>query len=258
MSALSRPLPDSQDRPADASFMVPDVPSYLPFHRKSFVAGMSEAIDEAVQNLRDIRSGTDVKAKQIVVVLNGIAERRRKIAYKAGDPEWRLFGKSLEKVRGPRDLIPDDEYHRHYSYFERARRACDEGSKIVITTSAGHIRGSEVKEDGEGGYIVQHPATAECRKLASIAFQQYAELFGKPTPSERDVVHAIAGGTYLLMHGTPYVRGSPACVQALNDAVARVVIGKTFPSFSTGIEPFWEAIFTPQGGFVSSYRGFFL
>lgn len=91
----------------------------------------------------------------------------------------------------------------------------------------------------------------------SHAFRIYATLFAKPTPKEREVVIAIADATYLLMHGTPFVRGTPACVQTLNDAIARTVICKTFPNLRLGFEPFWEAIFTPQREYVSSYRSFF-
>lgn len=237
--------------------MVPNVPSYLAYHREAFVSGMSKAIAEAVARLQESRSRTSVEAEHIAHILNRIAKRRQEIARDALDNEWELFGKPLEKESGPRDLIPADNHHRHYSYLERARIVYAEGLKIIIPTPDGGIAGSEVCDDGEEGYIIQHPSTVQCAKLASIAFSIYSKLFEKRTPAESDVVNGIAEATYLLMHGTPYVRGTPACVQALNDVVARIVIGKTFPKFGSGIEPFWEAIFTTKRKFVSSYRDFF-
>ena len=257
MSALYRPLPDSKSRPPDAGFMVPNVPSYLAYHREAFVSGMSQAITEVVASLQEIRSRTSVEAEHIGHILNSIAKRRREIAREALDNEWELFGKPLEKDRGPRDLIPADDHHRHYSYLGRACRAYAKGLKIVIPTPDGGIAGSEVCEDVEGGYVIQHPSTVQCAKLASIAFGIYSKLFENRTPAESDVVNGIAEATYLLMHGTPYVRGTPACVQALNDVVARIIISKTFPKFDSGIEPFWEAIFTTKREFISSYRDFF-
>jgi hypothetical protein len=259
--ALYRPLPDSKGRLPDASFMVPRVRSYLTFHRDDFVVGMSKAISNAVINLQDMRHRTPLYDRDIVKVLHEIAEQRRDIAKNRTDQEdWDLFGAPIAELhgqRGPIDLIPDVDADRHYFYLERARDAYRKAARTVIATPGGDIPGSVILDDGQNGFVVQHPSKAACTTLMSIAYRIYAKLFEIPAHKECDFVKRIAEATYLLMHATPFIRGTPACVQALNDAVARVLIEKTFPNFKSQIEPFWEAIFVPQRDFSSAYREFF-
>ncbi|PCH52945.1 MAG: hypothetical protein COC20_01530 [Cellvibrionales bacterium] len=250
-------LPRSEGRPISASFMVPNVPSYLAYNQSAFVSDMSKVISYAVTDVNSIQLSGSANGDRIREVLNKIAVMRKRIAINAGDEGSQLFGKALTKERGPRDLIPNDEEHRHYYYLDRARNAYENGVQLSVSIPAGLIECSKTIEDGHKGYEIQHPTKQDCEKLSAYAFENYSELFNGKVTGEQNIISVIAKCTYLLMHGTPFVRGTPACVQALNDAIVRILIGKTFPRFKDNVEPFWEAIFLREKTFIANYRDYF-
>lgn len=274
-----RDLPRADANTPSGDFLQPSVPGYTRDAR--FAAGMGEAIDNAQAQLANARRNGEVTPDQLREILGGIGAKRRDLAEDAhrrnpGDSDlaqhWHNYGRPLaDHERAPVDMIFPD--NRHAAFLSRAQELWDRQMKEGLPTTTIKVNGvdrevslSSVwparKEDGTMGMMVRHPEVKEMKMLEQRGYELMAEVVNNKKLSESQAMDKMAEANFLFMHGTPFFRGSPASVEALNDAVMRERFGKTFPPKTPGVEPFFEAVLadpTPAGmaHFKGNFRSYY-
>jgi hypothetical protein len=269
--------------PADARFLVPPAKVGYGYSKEDpkFVGPMAEAIRDGVRVLAQVSEGRDITTNELRTIMDNIAWVRQDIAYDKGDSDWYNFGARIpehpsefksfngnrpfkQRMAGPDalrngttiDAIPSDERepgNRHAKLYPRAHEiVTQEGSgsrgpkeKVFIDFEMHNL--SQLRSRGEGLYYLFHPTFEEMVPMRAEAFRLLGEAFNNPTISEKAFVNVMAEAYQLLVHATPYIRGSPAIMESFYDVLLRVKFGKTMPQ-KTG-EPFWDAVFwSPQDG----------
>ena len=291
-------LPPATGRPT-AENLTARVDGYNQVHDPNFTTGMANAIGEAETSLRNIAeaNGGKVTPAQVDEVLKQIGVRRRELqhakvdrdaasAAAAGKP-WTpdelqkahahadMYGAPLPAMRAPGGNQMVDQVlrnNRHAAYVERADEAMRNleanGFETALTLDVGGVP-TRVPLSGvmrnpwhPGGYLTVHPDFDQSRLLANRGYELMAEVMNDTALTEAQAFRKMGEANYLMMHGTPFQLGSPASIEALNDAVMRARFGKTIPQKRPGVEPFWEAMFAPPGvagrdRFADVYRQFF-
>ncbi|MBI4349426.1 MAG: phosphotransferase [Elusimicrobia bacterium] len=143
------------------------------------------------------------------------------------------------------DFIGGERGARHAAFLPRAREALERGPASV------EIRGRRVPltyfvEIGDGALMAVHPSFADMKVLRDEGLRILAEATNARLP-ERAYTERLARAYFLLMHGQPYLNGSPAIVETMMNALLRARYGKSLPP-KTG-EPFWDAMFSDGSGF---------
>lgn len=112
---------------------------------------------------------------------------------------------------------------------------------------------------------VHHPGFVESRAISETALDILAQALNDDRMLEEEFLEEAGKAHFLMMHGTPFLNGSPACVHALIEACVRAKYGKTLNRLKPGLDIFWKAIFDGiehgQAGmdrFVAEYPSFFL
>lgn len=274
-----RDLPRAGARTPSGDFLQPNVPGYTP--DRHFAAGMGEAIDNAQRQLAEARKNGDVTPEQLREILGGIGAKRRDLAEDAyrrdpSDPDLaqnrQHYGRPLnDHERPPEDIIFPD--NRHAAFLTRAQELFDRQLAEGLPTTTVNVKGVDHqvslstvwpvrKEDGTMGMKVVHPEIKDMKLLEARGYELMAEVMNNKKLTEAQAVDKMAEANFLFMHGTPFLRGSPASVEALNDAVMRQRFGKTFPPKTPGVEPFFEAVLadpTPAGmaHFKGNFRSYY-
>lgn len=272
---------------ATAQHLPPTVPGYTELHvgpqQQAFLDGMGAAIDAATAAIRS-HDGA-FAADDVWDIYDDIAGNRAAIAEAAGDSGAPLFRLDASEGLPPVDIIAADPNHRHYAYYQRAA-AIDPADPLI---GGGQFRGNTenvIQINGEtvplstfyevdGDFFVQHPpfitmagdgvfdvqnGLRQAELVQEYAFELYARVLNDSTMGIDEALETIAEANFLLYNYTPNVRGTPAVVGALNDAVLRERFGVTFPPLREGVEPFWEAIFAGAEGmddWVSNFASFY-
>jgi hypothetical protein len=273
-------------RNATAEHLSPNVQGYTEVNQGAqqvdFLSTMRAAIDTAVAALR-ARVGSATNAS-MRAIYDGIATARANLATRWEAPRAAaLFGlPALGQL--PTDYIQSDG--RHQAYFNRAA-AVDPNSPLyaparytgnaanVIVIEGRVIPLSTVFASPDGDFEIHHPpfmfmegdpnydprvAMETARWVQDYAFGLYAQVMNDPNMSVDQALEKVALASFLLFHYTPNVRGTPAVVASMNDAIMRARFGVTFPPLQPGQEPFWEAIFSGAGGmndFIAGFREYY-
>jgi hypothetical protein len=293
-----RPLPEVNGNPT-ADHLPVRVDGYTQVHDPHFTRGMAQAINEAETSLRQLAdaNGGRVTPEQVHDTLRKIGERRRELQHAkvdrdaaadaaAGNPwppsrlarehaQADMYGADLPAMRanGGNQMVDQVlAQNRHAAYVDRAQEAMDvlqangfdnritidvNGTPTEVPLSA--VMNNPWHPDG---YLTVHPDFDQSRLLSNRAYELMADVVNDTTLTEAQAFRKLAEANYLMMHGTPFQLGSPASIEALNDAVMRMRFGKTMPPKREGVEPFWEAMFAPPGQagldqWVNVYRQFF-
>ncbi len=281
------PLPDDvypqAGDHATAQHLPPNVPGYNEVQvgpqQRAFLEQMGAAIDRAVVRLGGLEGPVD--GAGVRAVFDDITNTRFEIAQSVGD-DPSLFVLDASSAIAIDYIRPDG---RHQFYFDRAL-ALPEDSAVLgrplrgSTENSIVIDGREVPlatviRDSNGNFQVHHPPFSEVigdpsydpalapeqhRQVSDHAFDLYAEVLNDPTLTLDEGLERIAEASFLLYHYTPNVRGTPAVVSSLNDAVLRERFGVTFPPLRPNTEPFWEAIFAGADGmdtFIQDFPGYY-
>lgn len=291
-------LPAATGKPT-AEHLPVRVDGYTQVHDPNFTRGMANAIGEAETTLRQLAdaNGGKVTPQQVHDVLNTVGQRRRELQHAkidrqiaedaaAGRPwtqdmidkarkEADMYGAPLPDMRatGGNQMV-DQVLHqnRHAAYVDRAQdtmavhQANNYNNRINVDVNG---TPTEVPLSGvmnnpwhADGYLTVHPDFDQSRVLSNRAYELMADVINDTTLTEAQAFRKMAEANYLMMHGTPFQLGSPASIEAMNDAVMRMRFGKTMPPKRPGVEPFWEAMFAKPGQegldqFVNVYRQFF-
>jgi hypothetical protein len=264
-----------------AQHLPPNIPGYNEVQvgpsQQAFLDGMSAAIQRSVRTFGEHVGpvdGGDVRA-----AFDDITQTRFDLAEASNTPDAELFITDAGAGLPPVDFINPGNRHRYY--FDRAN-ALPEDSPLwsrpfrgqaenTITVDGREVPLSVVTRDADGNIEIHHPpfawvegdpdfdvnvAVTDPAHVQEHAFDLYAEVLNDPTLTLDEGLERIAEASFLLYHYTPNVRGTPAVVSSLNDAVLRERFGVTFPPLRTNTEPFWEAIFAGADGMDAFVRDF--
>ena len=282
--AESPALPEAQEA-ADGKFLPP--PEYAGHidagANQDFMRTMSGAIDAATRDLAaELQSGKTLTAADLRAMMDRVAESRHQAARAAKDSNWRNYGNAIPEdaahlaefyAKGDGRPIEDHaeglerkellalqdhavwdniaQTGRHSSQHDSALKDL-QAQRFPQVEIDGHTYTlSIVVGAGDGVLQVQHPDFQTMIPLRAKAFEILAKAVSDPNISEAALLDSLAESYFLLMHATPYVRGSPAIVESFYDAVLRAKLGKTLPPKIR--EPFWDAMFwdTKKGPYTA-------
>lgn len=250
----------------DASFLVQSAYGYK--RDPAFVEPMAEAIAASAGFLKEaLAKGERVSPRDVKEMMNYVARVRQDIAAEKGDRDWHNFGNEIpEDEDAPHSLIdPDgspmprdvftgattidflnnDPADRHYPFFWEAalaqKRQHDDpkGQDLVVDGVAYPVSLVHNSPWRTGALMLVHPNFSQMTPMRRKAFEVLASAISDRGISEARFMDRLALSYQLLVHATPWVRGSPSIIESYFDAALRAKFGKTLPP-KTG-EPFWDA-----------------
>jgi hypothetical protein len=173
---------------------------------------------------------------------------------------WELGNTSdIAALNGPPRLARHDPYYAPLDAIMR-RHAGDGVVLGEVEIGGERIKLSRLyREDGDFKAIrVQHPNFMYMAPVRRHAREILARAMSDPHIREAEFLDRLAEAYRLLCHATPWVRGSPAAIEATYDAMLRAKFGKSLPPKKG--EPFWHAMLSdhsrPYTGrdFMSNYE----
>lgn len=129
------------------------------------------------------------------------------------------------------------------------------GTRPTFPTS-GFIKRGEV-------IAVIHPNGKVSEQMRDEALEILARATANPKLTAEQFLIEAAKAHFLMMHGTPFENGSPACVLALVESIYKAKYHKSLGRMKPGVEIFWKAIFLGAEGeigyqkFVREYPSYF-
>jgi hypothetical protein len=283
-----RPLPTPSGAP-DGRFLHPPVQNYV--GDPAFAARMAQAETRIIERLQAVLQRGAATWDDIEECVFELGEARQAIARDLGAPFGLadygrpLFGESTV------DFVCDDPTSRHTAYFDRAVRWHEALEAADETIGSGRARAQKIElvslgrlEEGRLCFpekwnpqevppcimhpgqtaaqekwrhmVIVHPGDPHDLPMRCAAYERIATVANGDVPSEEEAMQRLGEAHFLLMHATPCLCGSPSIVETLLDAVLRVGLGRCLPEKRDGIEPFWEAVFTPGSQMAGYGRQF--
>ncbi len=262
--AKSAPVPSllAATGKANALFLVQKKYGYS-FDPK-FVEPMGKAIEEASGKIQGaLAGGQPITEARVFEWMDGIARTRAAIAKSRGEDEGYGVAHPRTEAELPRDFLgnverdvltkdylsinPDHVAFRHAPFYERAlKRANDSADNRKRKSETRNFQAFGEEFPGSVAInfgdiiIIFHPTLEESVTTLNRGMKELALAINDKHISEAEFIDRAAQAYALLMHATPYERGTPSIVEGFIDSALRAKFGKTLGQKTE--EPFWEVI----------------
>jgi hypothetical protein len=280
-----RPLPAAGT--PDGRFLFPAVVNYEP--DTVFASRMVAAQARVMEQLSEMAATGRATLGDIERLILQLGKERAAIAAatpvdsaaRGADLTTSLHGKPMGASRSA-DYVSPHPDSRHVAYHPRALAwvKVSESAKVLTheqlgapsidVVVQGRLVPARLCEAAFGrarlgvttdqDIVITHPSASESRYNRMRAYALIGEVVIRADLTEQQAMRDLGEAHCLLMHGTPLIRGTPSCLETLIDGVLRVRHGVCLPAKRPGIEPFWEAVFTPgsqMSVYADNFRHFF-